>query len=760
MTRHTLHPTHYPLFDRISALVRTPPPFRYWAIGAGGVLTLTYLSILYSVIVIVGNIPPWMYLAEITIVLVLAWVLSRTISIQDAMLIAGVFLVGGFIGYLMGVPMGLLDFNVMVRDFLTMISGVSILRMMNAGRWVVGFTPAPVFFTWYCFFRSRYTLGGIIGGVTLMFFFFTGDLDVVLGLLGVLSMIGVFGFGRLQTSGGTSHQRDTLLTIGVVILVVATSISLVPGGTAQPLVTSDDPTTIEDSIFGLNDRVQITGSVSTSPTVQFTVNSSEPAYWRADAYDRYTGDGWVLTGQPVPYTEELSGPDTDRVRTIDQRITVEQASNTMPVAWQPVRVAEAPTDVLVTDADGLQPADQLAPGQEYQVTSRAIESPPGVLQEAGTDYPSGIQQRYTQLPDSTPRALGDYTRNLTANAENPYETALVIEQWLIDEKSYTLNAPPPSGDIASQFLFEMDAGYCLYFATTMVAMLRSQDIPARMAVGYTTGQPVGEDTYVVRALNSHAWVEVYFPNHGWVSFDPTPSAPRNELRTQLVNEARESGEENVDTNQSTGVPPGFSDDDDSSEETPTDSGNESPSEIGENLPSDMDEELIGQEGLYEPQSMPEDDQPTTSEPTNTTTDTEQSAPEIPDRGTLVYSLILSLGGVIVIYRTGFTRMVSNELWVRRDPQGTAHQRVAGVYNRVEYLLRKRHRPRSGQETRRAYIDSLQDDGIEPEVNEIYELYEQSRYAGRTTDADAERALEVYNRLREKWHPGLVPELFQ
>ena len=66
----------------------------------------------------------------------------------------------------------------------------------------------------------------------------------------------------------------------------------------------------------------------------------------------------------------------------------------------------------------------------------------------------------------------------------------------------------------------------------MVAMLRSEGIPARYVVGYSTGQARGDDEYVVRAMNAHAWVEVYVPERGWVRFDPTPA------RSRLSNEAR------------------------------------------------------------------------------------------------------------------------------------------------------------------------------------------------------------------------------
>jgi len=99
----------------------------------------------------------------------------------------------------------------------------------------------------------------------------------------------------------------------------------------------------------------------------------------------------------------------------------------------------------------------------------------------------------------------------------------------------------------------MDAGYCTYYATTMVTMLRSQDVPARFVTGYTDGERVDEDRQVVRGLNAHAWVEVYFPEYGWVQFDPTPGGPREAVREQNLQQARDNEETAVDTTETGGT---------------------------------------------------------------------------------------------------------------------------------------------------------------------------------------------------------------
>jgi hypothetical protein len=59
----------------------------------------------------------------------------------------------------------------------------------------------------------------------------------------------------------------------------------------------------------------------------------------------------------------------------------------------------------------------------------------------------------------------------------------------------------------------------------MALLLRMAGIPARVATGFTSGALRPQDReYVVRDLDAHSWVEVWYPGYGWVTFDPTPAA--------------------------------------------------------------------------------------------------------------------------------------------------------------------------------------------------------------------------------------------
>jgi len=262
----------------------------------------------------------------------------------------------------------------------------------------------------------------------------------------------------------------------------------------------------------------------------FVVESPRPDYWRTGAYDTYTGDGWENTEtgrQDLPLVDSV-GPNRE---SLVHAVTLRQSATALPAAWQPVDVRGL-SGVRATPRRALRADERVPAGTTYRVVSSVPTDDPERLRDAGRDYPASIRERYTQLPSDTPDRLREFTAELTADADSPYEKAVRIERWLESEKSYSLSATHEGGTVADQFVFEMERGYCEYFATAMVAMLRSEGIPARYVVGYSTGQAVGDDEYVVRAMNAHAWVEVYVPERGWVRFDPTPA------RSRLANEAR------------------------------------------------------------------------------------------------------------------------------------------------------------------------------------------------------------------------------
>ena len=165
-------------------------------------------------------------------------------------------------------------------------------------------------------------------------------------------------------------------------------------------------------------------------------------------------------------------------------------------------------------------------GDTYEVTSSVSLAGPEDLRYAGLDYPTWALTKYTALPVDLPQRVRDLGRELTADAETPYDKAKAIEAYLKTlTYSLSIDPPPYDADGVDYFLFDQKRGYSEYFASAMTVLLRTQGIPARMVTGYTVGNQVpGHDIYVVTDSHSHGWVEVFFPRYGWISFEPTPGA--------------------------------------------------------------------------------------------------------------------------------------------------------------------------------------------------------------------------------------------
>ena len=169
----------------------------------------------------------------------------------------------------------------------------------------------------------------------------------------------------------------------------------------------------------------------------------------------------------------------------------------------------------------------------YQVVSGISTASPDKLRAAGTNYPDWIKDRYLQLPDTVTARVKELAAETVANVSNPYDKADAIEKLLRTYKyNQSISAPPAGQDGVDYFLFNVKEGYCDYYASAMVVMLRSVGVPARFAVGYTPGQPKQQNEqndegqmYRVLERNAHAWPEVYFPSYGWVQFEPTASEP-------------------------------------------------------------------------------------------------------------------------------------------------------------------------------------------------------------------------------------------
>jgi transglutaminase-like putative cysteine protease len=296
------------------------------------------------------------------------------------------------------------------------------------------------------------------------------------------------------------------------------------------------------SVVGSPKNYQVGGQESLanfsrqSSEIQFVVQAPSNSYYRVGAYQSFDGYGWSRDDGERAFSGAVPGstPPGDE---ITARVTLNTSAYAVPVPWKPTRV-EGPTPLAVRETGDVVPRKSLSANQSFTVTAVEPTRDPSVLSASDYDYPAAVERTYLGVSDNVSDRVVGLAGRVTADATNPYEEAVAIEAWLEANKNYSLNATTdPSRPVTEQFLFEMDAGYCQYFASSMAVMLRSQGVPARYVVGYAPGTQIGEETYAVTGSKAHAWVEAYFEGVGWVRFDPTPGTSRERADSRVANES-------------------------------------------------------------------------------------------------------------------------------------------------------------------------------------------------------------------------------
>ena len=166
----------------------------------------------------------------------------------------------------------------------------------------------------------------------------------------------------------------------------------------------------------------------------------------------------------------------------------------------------------------------LVPYRQYKTEGSVSVAPGQMLREADTGYPSWVTDRYLQLTPNFPTKVKELAEEITIGQDNPYDKAEAIRLYLQNlPYSLDISVPPPGQDWVEHFLFTERRGYCQNYASAMITMLRSLGIPSRLAVGFAPGiYNQDRDVWVVLSRHYHAWPEVYFPEYGWVEFEPTP----------------------------------------------------------------------------------------------------------------------------------------------------------------------------------------------------------------------------------------------
>lgn len=309
-----------------------------------------------------------------------------------------------------------------------------------------------------------------------------------------------------------------------------------------------------------SDRLTLGGPISLGDRIIMVVQAPTPLpsqryYWKSRVFDTYSANQWSAerstllksTGNTLTLAYPNVDPATRREMTQRIRVAI-GGSRLVYAAPQPIDIGlpvSVETNELaqgVYDPVVIRPLTVLKEGDTYSVTSSIVNLPASQLRQLPADYPAWVTRTNLQIP---PEISAD-VRNLAvqiinqAGAQNNYDRAKAIEQWLRNNITYdeTPEPPPANQEMVQWVLFRSRQGYCTYYASAMIMMLRSIGIPSRMAAGFSQGfYDPQQGSYVVRERDAHTWVEVYFPTIGWVEFEPTSAQETLERPDQLESQA-------------------------------------------------------------------------------------------------------------------------------------------------------------------------------------------------------------------------------
>jgi len=279
-----------------------------------------------------------------------------------------------------------------------------------------------------------------------------------------------------------------------------------------------------------SDSIRLGQAPNLGDRVVMTVEAPSGHFWRAVTYDFYTGAGWRTTESDK--ADKIALPTADREAFQARFDIIVPHSNILFAANEPQKV-DVPyqfyTGADKTYSTSLHALNRSQAAGTYTVTSLVSTADKQTLRKVAPTYPDYIKAKYLQLPSTLPPRVKSLAHSLLDNIPNAYDKAETLETFLRSPPySYSpqVKATPPGKDPIEYFLFDLRQDFCEYFASAMVVMLREAGVPARLVEGFTTGTyDSASNAYVVKEQDAHAWVEAYFPQYGWIEFEPTPSQP-------------------------------------------------------------------------------------------------------------------------------------------------------------------------------------------------------------------------------------------
>jgi transglutaminase-like putative cysteine protease len=292
----------------------------------------------------------------------------------------------------------------------------------------------------------------------------------------------------------------------------------------------------------------------------------QPSYWKASNLDTFDGTRWVRQGVGFEGEPETRNIDAAVRWTQDIRVSVRNLRTPVFITAGEAEDVDIPNATDIPTGDGLfrstrilkrgdaytatiydpHPSSaqreratasfsrELAPYRRFFIRKPQTGAPP--FQVDVFPFPTAVRplvrpnesaqaepELYEELTSGPLARTWQLAQELKNSATTQEGFVQAVLRHLDDGYAYT-ESPDPQASTIEGFLFDAREGYCQHFSGAMALLLRMGGVPARVVTGFTTGSLDRKSReFVVRDLDAHSWVEVWYEEYGWVTFDPTPA---------------------------------------------------------------------------------------------------------------------------------------------------------------------------------------------------------------------------------------------
>jgi transglutaminase-like putative cysteine protease len=347
-----------------------------------------------------------------------------------------------------------------------------------------------------------------------------GVIFIVFMILLVTAM--VFSHFLKEGALGKVRLRRPVIVIVALTMVFTSLFFIVLPRTPQRFIGKSHFRGIKT--IGFSDKVDFGsfGDIKLDQTIVMRIQLNRavppPYYWRGKTMDYFDGISWRNTTQQksriFKFADEFLFFPYDRNTALVQDVFLEPIDSDAVFGLAKIAAVNAETFSLTVGDD----RDISMPGRFSKRVRYTVYSDP-------SDHYTGKREgKYLQMPPGLTR-VSNLADAVTGKAATDEQRALLIESFLRNNYTYSLStSQPPAGmSVIEDFLFGSRKGYCEHYAASMVLMLRSINIPARIVNGFYGGERNDYGNYlIIRQSDAHAWVEALIGNT-WRRFDPTPA---------------------------------------------------------------------------------------------------------------------------------------------------------------------------------------------------------------------------------------------